>query len=166
MQTSLPDDALLARYAVTDDGEALPHYTDCFTTQIEHSVNLTAYVRAFYTTPLFRCERFILRLLGMGSSDDDIDALLAGQQTHFAAWTQEDRSDDQLLMCDIHARTRSWFRVVPEVSGTRLYFGSAVVIDGEQMRAPFRAMIPMHRFYSRQLLRAATRRLKARQATH
>ena len=160
MQTTLPGDALLARYAVDKGGSELPHYTDCFTTTVPMAVDLAAYVQAFYTTPLFRSERLVLRLLGMRSSDADIDALLAGQQQHFAAWTLEDRSDDQLLMCDVNARTRSWFRVVPEGEGTTLYFGSAVIADGERLPGSYQALLSAHRFYSRQLLRAAVRRLK------
>ncbi len=159
MQTSLPNDALLARYAATEDGEALPHYTDCFVTTLPKAIDLESYVGAFYTTPLFRSERLILRLLGMRSSDADIEALLAGRQQHFAAWTLEDRTDDQLLMCDIRERTRSWFRVVPDESSTRLYFGSAVIADGDRPPGGYRALLSLHQLYSRLLLRAAARRL-------
>ncbi len=162
MQAPLPEDALLARYAVDEGGAALPHYTDCFVADIPTAVDLAAFVYAFYTTPLFRSERFVLRLLGMRSSDSDIDALLAGQQKHFAAWTLEDRTDSQLLMCDVNARTRSWFRVVAEGSGTKLYFGSAVIADGERLPASYRALLGVHRLYSRHLLLAAVRRLKRR----
>ncbi len=162
MQTVLNKDALLARYATTEDGTALNHYTDCFVTRVSPAIDLTTFVRAFYTTPLFRSERLILRLLGMRSSDADIDALLAGRQQHFAAWTLEERTDDQLLMCDVNARTRSWFRVAPDESGTTLYFGSAVIASGETLPGSYRALLPMHRLYSRQLLRAAARRLERR----
>lgn len=159
MQTELPTDALLARYAVSDDGTVLPHYTDCFTTVIPTETGLAAYVYAFYTTPLFRSERLVLRLLGMRSSDADITAMLEGEQQHFAAWTVEDRTDDQLLMCDVNARTRSWFRVEPDADGTRLYFGSAVTAEGERPPGGYRILLKLHRFYSRRLLRAAVRRL-------
>ena len=159
MQTTLPGDALLARYAVADDGASLPHYTDCFVTTVPIAADLATYVHAFYTTPLFRSERLVLRLLGMHSSDADIEALLSGQQDHFAAWTLEDRTEDQLLMCDINKRTRSWFRVVSEGTGSRLYFGSAVIADGDGLKASYRALLKLHQFYSRHLLRAAARRL-------
>ncbi len=159
MQTTLPGDALLARYAVADDGTALPHYTDCFATTVAMRVDLASYVHAFYTTPLFRSERLVLRLLGMRSSDADIEALLAGRQQHFAAWTLEDRTDDQLLMCDVNERTRSWFRVVPQVPDTKLYFGSAVIADSDRPPGGYRLLFKLHRFYSRHLLRAAVRRL-------
>ncbi len=162
MQTSLPEDALLARYVVSDEGAALSHYTDCFATNVPLVVDLATYVHAFYTTPLFRSERLVLRLLGMPSSDADIDGLLAGRQQDFAAWTLEDRTDDQLLMCDVNARTRSWFRTVPHENETTLYFGSAVMADGDSMPGAYRALLPMHRFYSRRLLKAAARRLKRR----
>ena len=162
MQTTLPGDALLARYAVADDGAALPHYTDCFATIVPRAVDLATYVRAFYTTPLFRSERLVLRLLGMHSSDADIEALLDGRQQQFAAWTIEDRTDDQLLMCDVNERTRSWFRVAPDGSVTRLYFGSAVIADGDRLPHGYRVLLKLHRFYSRHLLRAAARRLERR----
>ncbi len=162
MRTTLAGDALLARYAVAGDGAALPHYTDCFATTVPIAVDLATFVHAFYTTPLFRSERLVLRLLGMHSTDADIEALLAGRQQHFAAWTLEDRTDDQLLMCDIRERTRSWFRVAPEGSDTRLYFGSAVIADGDRPKSGYRVLLRLHRFYSRKLLRAAARRLEKR----
>jgi len=159
MQASPPEDALLARYTVSDDGTPLPHYTDCFSAQVSRAVDIEAFLHAFYTTPLFRCERLILRLFGLRSTDAGIDTFLAGRQQRFAAWTLEDRSDDQLLMCDVYGRTRSWFRVAREGTATRLYFGSAVVADGARLPMLYRALLPAHRFYSRQLLNAAARKL-------
>ena len=162
MRTTIPEDALLRRYAVSESGEALPHYTDCFVTTVPLAVNLATYVGAFYKTPLFRSERLVLRLAGMPSKDRDIELLLAGQQTHFAAWTVEDRTEDQLLMCDVNARTRSWFRVVPKREVTDLYFGSAVIANGDELPYSYRVLLGIHRFYSRCLLRAAARRLTRR----
>ena len=159
MQTTLPGDALLARYAVSEEGAVLPHYTDCFATTVPLAVDLATYVHAFYTTPLFRSERLVLKLLGMRSSDADIESLLAGRQRHFAAWTLEDRSDDQLLMCDVNVRTRSWFRVTPDGASTRLYFGSAVIASGDGLPRRYRILLGLHRFYSRRLLLAAAKKL-------
>lgn len=160
MRSELPTDALLARYAVDDDGNPLPHYTDCFSTTIAGHVDLAEYVYAFYTTPLFRSERLVLRLLGIGSSDADITAFLEGRQNNFAAWTVEDRTDRELLMCDINARTRSWFSVEHVEAGTKLYFGSAVTAEGDRPPGGYRVLLKLHRVYSRRLLAAARRRLE------
>lgn len=163
MQTSLPTDALLARYAVDADGSALPHYTDCFAVDFDGSVSLGDFVKAFYTTSLFRSERIVLRLLGLGSTDGDIDAMLAGRRDAFAAWTIEDRTDDQLLMCDISKRTRSWFRVEGiGKSRTRLYFGSAVIANRDALPSNYGVLLGFHRVYSRALLGTARVRLERR----
>ena len=49
----------------------------------------------------------------------------------FAAWHVENRSENEILMCDFRGRTRSWLMVAPvstvSDARTRLYFGSAVV---------------------------------------
>ncbi len=161
MQSKLREDALLARYAIDASGAPLPHYTDCFQLDLDRPITLDEYVRAFYTTPLFRCERVVLALVGLRSKDADIDAVLAGRQQHFAAWTVEDRNDAQLLMCDVNQRTRSWFMVAPAGGGTRLYFGSAVTASGDgSVPRSYSALLRLHRIYSRALLRAAGRRLR------
>jgi hypothetical protein len=163
MLTDLPGDALLARYAKDATGAPLPHYTDCFQLVIDDDVSLAEFVRAFYTTPLFRCERIILALAGLRSKDADIDRMLDGSQSHFAAWTVEDRSNDQLLMCDVNQRTRSWFMVAPAGDGTRLSFGSAVTSsNGESVPRRYSVLLRLHRLYSRALLRAAGRHLRRR----
>ena len=160
MQTELPPGALLSRYALDANGEPLPHYTDCFRLDIDRDLSLAEFVTAFYTTPLFRCERFVLSLAGLGSSDADIEAMLDGQQENFAAWNVEDRNDDQLLMCDVNQRTRSWFMVAPADGGTRLYFGSAVIAaGGDALPWRYAVLLRLHRSYSRALLRGARRRL-------
>ena len=160
MQTELPKDSLLGRYAIDASGLPLPHYTDCFQLDLETKATLDDFVRAFYTTPLFRCERFVLALAGLRSKDSDIDGVLAGQQQHFAAWTVEDRKSNQLLMCDVNARTRSWFMVEPANVGTNLYFGSAVTsANGARLPRRYAWLLGLHRLYSRALLNAAVRRL-------
>lgn len=155
MDTELPSDALLSRYQP-------PHYTDCFCTVVPGSVSLADFVHAFYTAPLFRCERVILKLIGRGSTDEQARQLVDGARTTFAAWSVEDRTTDQLLMCDFQSRTRSWFKVVPVRSSTRLYFGSAVTADKAADGPPsgYQVLLRLHRLYSRLLLKGAVRRLK------
>ena len=154
-EPDLPEDALLRRYK-PEDG----HYTDCFRAEMPREVSLAAYVEAFYTARLFRIERAILRLTGQGrSTDAEAAAVAIGTRASFAAWTVEDRTTEQLLMCDAHGATRSWFKAEAAESRTRLYFGSAIVARNGRLPGAMKAFIPAHRLYSRLLLKGAVRRL-------
>lgn len=162
----LPGNALLARHR--DDGA----YTDCYSTTIPLEVDFATYVEAFYSSWAFRPEHWILRLaLKRPASDYDITRLTRGDATRFAAWDIEGRTPDQLLLCDLYGRTRSWLHCVSGDTGrqvvTTLYFGSAVVPKtdrrtGERsMGGAFSALLGFHRLYSRTLLGAARDRLLA-----
>lgn len=162
--STLPDGALLQRYRQMPGA-----YTDCFTGSVGRSVSAAEFIEAFYTTGLFKCERFVLFLIGRGCTDEDARKLARGEADKFAAWTVEGRSADQLLVCDFAKLTRSWLMAVPADNGaTRLFFGSAVVPgakdrDGNpQPTAGFRYLQPVHAFYARALLRAAARKLAHR----
>ena len=97
----LPDDALLRRYC--RDGS----YTDCYMTEIPIPISHAQYVNAFYTTPLFKLERFILTwTVSKPSTDAQASQLADGLTESFAAWTVEARTENQLLMCDFASRTR------------------------------------------------------------
>lgn len=150
----LHEKALLARYS--DVG-----HTDCYFADVPRDVTFEAYVTAFYTSWLFKVERVILRLVKRPSTDGEAAELAAGMRTQFAAWDVEDRTADQLLMCDMAGRTRSWLRVAPIDGGTRLFFGSAVVPDKKsgKMGWLFHALMGFHRVYSVLLLKAAVRNL-------
>ena len=125
--------------------------------------SLEEFVYAFYTAALFRCERLILKLIGRGSSDADALRLVQNDSERFAAWTVEDRTQDQLLMCDFRSRTRSWFMVRNHDQISTLYFGSAVIApDNTDPRSSYRILLELHRTYSRLLLRGAVRRLSRR----
>jgi hypothetical protein len=105
---SLPANALLNIYA--ERGA----YADCFTCEVAGTVSLADYIGAFYTSRAFRPERLILAvLLFMPSTDEDVAQLAAGMSTRFAAWTVEQRSEDQILLCDYQSRTRLWLMVSP-----------------------------------------------------
>lgn len=160
-----PANALHKRY------EAQGGYVDCYTTVVRGSVTHQQFVQAFYTTLLFKQERLILLLLlGKPSTDWEVHRLASGKTNRFAAWTVEERAENQLLMCDFLSRTRSWLMVAPEVLNgdvaTRLYFGSVVVRrkdqrTGELKMTPFfKTLMPFHKIYSRGLLAAAKARLK------
>lgn len=159
----LPDDALLARY-LRDGG-----YADCYATEIARPVSHAQFVRAFYTTWLFKLERWLLSwAVARPSTDAEAARLAAGETETFAAWSVEARAPDQLLMCDFQGRTRSWLMVLATADGTRtcLLFGSAVVPSGAATggrRAAgnwvFRLLLGFHKLYSIALLRAARVRL-------
>jgi len=159
----LPPQALLAKYAETG-------YADCYTVEVARSVSHAEYVEAFYTGGLFKVERLLLSLfLSKPSTDIQARQLAAGEAGTFAAWRVEGRATDQLLMCDIGGRTRSWLMVssAPELPAqTQLYFGSAVVpvVSGPNGRLGmgflFKALLGFHRVYSRALLGSAQARLE------
>jgi hypothetical protein len=93
-------------------------------------VSHAEFVEAFYTGGLFKVERFLLRVfISRPSTDLQARQLAAGELNEFAAWRVEARAVDQVLLCAIDGRTRSWLMVsAAAVPGrTRLYFGSAVV---------------------------------------
>ncbi len=166
----MPKSALLNRYGNSSACEDVQPFTDCYSVSIDREVALAEFVFAFYTTPVFKLERVILKhLAAKSSTDDEARQVSDGSIGAFAAWTVEERSEDQLLMCDFRGRTRSWFMVSPTVATgdlqTLLYFGSAVVpqkhpITGEsKMGFGFRSLLGFHRLYSVALLRAARSRL-------
>ncbi|WP_420473902.1 hypothetical protein [Noviherbaspirillum sp. ST9] len=159
----LPNDALLMRYAY--DGS----YTDCFCMDVPHTISLAEYAAAFYTTPLFKVERVILALVVRApSTDEGARELAFGQSSRFAIWRVEGRTENQLMLCDVFGRTRSWLMVFPGAGGpgtTRLFFGSAVRPKSRPLNGKarfgfaFHALHGFHQLYSRALLRAARSRL-------
>lgn len=161
---ALPDRAFLRKYARGSG------YTDCYITEMAGEIPFAAYVEAFYTTWLFKLERALLALAAKPATDLQAKELAAGTRTAFAAWSVEEHTEDQLLMCDITARTRSWFMTAPIDSdsspATRLYFGSAITTvrskttGRETIGLAFQALTGFHKLYSRALLRAARARLE------
>jgi hypothetical protein len=160
--TLLPEGALIDKYRHGG------HYTDCFMVELRQVITLEEFVEAFYTTWVFKLERAIIRaFLRKRSSDAQARALARGEADQFAAWTVEERTPFQLLLCDLYGSTRSWLMAAgrgPVI--TRLYFGSAVVgkVTSEggkpRMGAKYRGMLGFHTLYSRILLRAAVRKLR------
>ena len=132
-------------------------YVDAFTTEIPRHVSFPEYILAFYTTPLFKLERLILSLIGLPSTDIEARQLSERATKKFAAWTMETRSDDEIIMCDVAQRTRSWLMVKHEGAKTKLYFGTAVVPKAERssLEFSFRSLMGFHRMYSVLLLLSA-----------
>jgi len=160
-------DTLLGRVAATGA------YADCYVADIEARVSHAEFVEAFYTTPLFKLERWLFRhVAARGSTDDEARQLARGERDTFAAWSVEGRERDQLLLADFTGRTKSWLMVESSPDDrpvrSRLYFGSAVMPArgrrGSQrgMGVVFTALLGMHKLYSRALLRAARARLLRR----
>lgn len=142
-------------------------YADAYCTALPFEVTQAAYIEAFYTTWVFRLERWILAAaISRPSTDAQAAQLARGETARFAAWDVEARHDGQLLMCDLHQRTRSWLMAQPdEGGGTRLYFGSAVVAvqdaaGRQRLGAVYRALLGFHKLYSRVLLGACATRLR------
>lgn len=161
----LPDNALLQHYVLTGA------FTDCYCMDLPQDISLAEYIEAFYTSTVFKVERQILALLaGKPASDLTARQLAQEQAIHFSAWRVEGRSADQLLLCDMWGRTRSWLMVTPSnlapSGSTRLYFGSAVLPQSVSASGQasfgigFHALSGFHRLYTRALMRSAQSRLR------
>ncbi len=157
--TVVPEASFLGAYARRGA------YTDCYTVAVPGNFALPVLVEAFYTTPLFKLERWILSsLLKIGSTDLQARQVALGQSDRFAAWKVEHRSDQEILLDA--GQTRLWLCVVTEPTSsptTTLLFGSAVVPmrHNGKFGLAFHALLGFHRLYSRLLLAAASRRLAA-----
>jgi hypothetical protein len=162
----VPESSLLAKYLQPDC------YTDCYTVDVPHVVKQSDYIDTFYTTWLFKIERSILKYaVSRPSTDAQARQLAVAATDSFTAWTVEERNENELLLCDFQGRTRSWLKTAPppgEESGTRLFFGSAVVSaeyrnsdQGTEMPG-FGILLAFHKLYSRALLRAARSKLDTR----
>ena len=151
---ALPVGALLERYSATGA------YTDCYEVAVPGHASLAEFMAAFYTTPVFKVERWLLaHLARYPSTDEQALSLAKGQLTHFAAWQVEARESGQAILAA--GRTRSWLMVRPAKGGaTSLFFGSAVVPRRRGgLGWSFGVLLGFHRLYSRVLLASAARRL-------
>lgn len=154
-ETSAPEGSLIAPFAAAEG-----HYADAFRIA-DFTAELPDFIQAFYTTPLFKAERLVLRVTGgLRSSDAEAAALAGGDVARFAAWTVEGRGVDEILLGDISGRTKSWL----SVAGGDLWFGSVVVPverRGKLVLGPvFDSLVGAHKLYSRMLLASAAGKLK------
>jgi len=160
--TVIPN-SLLASYA--ENG-----YADSYCTDLPGHISMEDYVFSFYTTALFKLERFILTWTVLKPSNDlQAKELMDGKTDKFAAWTIEARKDNELLMCDMLKRTRSWFMVkhtdINNTPRTKLYFGTGIApaTRGATVKTSiglfFILLLPFHKLYSVFLLLFAKRRL-------
>jgi hypothetical protein len=162
--TPVPDASFLADYARRGA------FTDCYAMPVPAAITLPEFIEAFYTTRLFKLERWLLaKALGFHSTDEQASLLAHGNSAHFSAWKVESRASDQILLDA--GQTRSWLGVRPRlgaIASTTLLFGSAVVPmrPGGKFGLAFRMLLGFHRLYSKLLLAAAARRVVAlRKAT-
>lgn len=138
-------------------------YLDCFKLIAPFPYTLQDLVLAFYTTPLFKAERTVLRFAARRlSTDAEALALASGHTDRFAIWKVEDRRTDEILLGESSGRTKSWLGVAAIANGTELMFGSAVLPvkgrDGQPTLGPvFHTLLGAHKVYSRALLAAAGR---------
>jgi hypothetical protein len=181
----MPATAFLRKY---QEGSG---FADCYVVQIDRVITQAGFVTAFYTTGLFKIERRLLHwLVNKPATDDDAQRLADGSAATFSAWQVEAQDPDQLLLADFTGRTRSWLMAVPSAQGrgsaaattsrntpgttsgttsltTSLYFGSAVLPlrsrtgEAADLGWSFHALLGFHKLYSRLLLAAACRRLRA-----
>ena len=163
----LPQDALLEKYKLAGAK------TDCYFVDIPKQVSQAQYIEAFYTTPLFKIERFILALVAhRPASDEQANALARSKTKNFAAWSVEQQTPEQLLLCDFMGKTRSWLKststsTADANNSTRLYFGSAVIAKQDytsgkaRVGIGFQLLGGFHHVYSKALLKAAYVRLLA-----
>ena len=141
------------------------HYVDAFVMRVDGEVAFADFVTAFYCSPRFRPERWLLGLKpSMRSSNAHARALGAGLRDEFAAWLVEARRESELLLIDRSGRTRSWLMASPKTTQqgarqTALYFGSAVVDVAEAPPRWFRATLGFHVRYSQKLLASAVKTL-------
>ncbi len=157
----VPANTMLDKYSINGA------YTDCYSTEISGQVSFPEFIFSFYTTPLFKLERLILKLaVSKPSTDIQARQLADSVIEKFAAWTVEDRNENQLLMCDFLRRTRSWFMIVPvNETRTQLYFGSAISSYEDpktgrlSLGSGFQALLGFHQIYSVLLLYSAKSRM-------
>ena len=163
----VPANTLLEKYS------ALGGYVDCYWTEISEQVAFPEFIFAFYTTPVFHLERFILKLfVEKPSTDAQARQLAEGSCNTFAAWNVEGRTKNELLMCDFRGRTCSWLMTVHSNPAnrprTQLYFGSAIVPKrnpktGElSLGIGYQALLGFHQIYSVLLLHSAKLRIQHR----
>jgi hypothetical protein len=134
-------------------------FTDCYALRIGRTVALADYIAAFFTTPVFRLERWIIaRVLGHASTDAQARALADGRSDRFVVWVTEARDSKQILLGV--GRTATWLMIEPAPGATVLYLGSSIEQrDANRGAWRYRALLRFHDLYSRVLLRATARQL-------
>jgi hypothetical protein len=145
-------------------------FVDCYYIDIPQEVTLDNYIKAFYTTSLFKIERTILSIATFKQAIDmHAVELSRGTSENYSVWTVESRVSNQIMLRDFTGKTRSWLMVqkskVNEETFTRLYFGSVVMPKAVSKNGQakfgllFHVFGKFHQLYSRALLNAAYNQL-------
>ena len=92
-QCAFPLDAALGAYA------SQGAYADCYAVVLPRVVTQAEYVEAFYTTAVFKVERWLIAtFLSRPSTDSQARQLAQGGLSTFAAWSVEQQQPDQLVL--------------------------------------------------------------------
>jgi len=164
VETEVPYNALSAQC------EKQGAFVDCYYIDIRKEVTLESYLRAFYTTSLFKTERAILSIATFKPAFDAQAVELAlGTSENYSVWTVETRLPNQIMLREFTGRTRSWLMAqkssANEATLTRLYFGSVVLPKAVSESGKsafglfFHVLSGFHQIYSRALLSAAYKKL-------
>lgn len=160
----IPKDSFLDAYA------SLPGcHTDCFSVGVSDPVTLPDFIGAFFTSPVFRLERWVLAVFAAAKTTDmDIGNLASGKSDRLAMWVVEARKCDQIILAVGSGPIRSWLMVAPNpnhAQGAILHFGSVVLPMTDAANGTpkiglvFRLFLGFHKFYSRILLWSAKRNI-------
>ena len=77
-------------------------FADCYVTEVPGAISQAAFIEAFYTSPLFKVERTILKyFVAKPATDADARQLAEGVATRFSAWNVEGQSRSELLLSDL-----------------------------------------------------------------
>ena len=164
IKAEIPYDALSARYI--EEGA----FVDCYYVEIPKKIALEKFIKAFYTTTLFKIERTILSFVtSRSATNKEAVELSLGESDSYSIWTVESRTSNQIILCDFTKKTRSWLMVqvslTKEAVTTRLFFGSVVVPKkvSDNGHGSFGILFHLfggfHRVYSKALLNASYKNL-------
>ena len=149
-------------------GESIVTSGGSYAAEVPGAITQEEFIEAMYTSPLFKLERMMLRVLAARTaSGADAKQLAAGDAVAFSVWRVEGQSASELLLADFTGQIRSWLMATSATgsSGTLFRFGSAVVprqsrgVHKPGLGWGFHALLGFHRLYSRLLLAAASKRV-------
>jgi hypothetical protein len=140
-----------------------PLHVDVCQVDVPSRVSAREFARAFFTSPVFRLERKLLDIVGIGRSvsDDEINDMefkMGDRVNGFAVVDAVERPDisDEVLFCwNPEAQGHSWLQAKPWTDagdGTTLKFGSVVNLEGGSH--VIKLMLPFHLMYAKIVLAA------------
>ncbi|KAF0682556.1 Aste57867_25354 [Aphanomyces stellatus] len=149
--SALDPSSLVTRFTTVPN-----QHVDVYEVTLDQATTITAFARAFFQSPLFRAERVVLNLVGVGGakSDDAIDALLFAVGDNVAHFTVFEATPTELLFGGRpEVNAHSWLAVSND--GRQLRFGSTI-----QSRPLVRLLTPVHLVYAQLVLASAKYQLE------